>query len=531
MARNEKVRDLEKEIILNKQIPVYETIIRVIGTGGAGNNTITRLKNGDSKHFELIAVNTDAQDLRATNADRKILIGRAMTGGLGAGGDPEIGERSAEESKSILRSAIEGSSVLFVTCGLGGGTGTGSAPFICGLARSMGILTVAIVTMPFSIEGIIRWENAQIGLEKLRKKADTLILLKNDRLLEIYPELHLHAAFRAGDDILINALTGLSNLIKVKGLINLDFADISAVLRDGPNAVIGIGESNSENRVEEAVFRTVNHPMMKTDIAGAQSILIHIWGGTSLTLKEAHKIIQIATQKLDTSARIIWGATIDENLGQTLRVMLIVSGLQDKETQKDETEIYDKSYKPETTQSEKNVLSEKQLSLNTDKTIFDIKESIIAQGSEVSTKVTSVKPITQTTMVFYKIFEEEAIGDLRRFDRSLHFMRENLENRRALLDAKQSCKLIHASAQMFGFDEVAILLAAIEKILTCVQSREIQLNEKIIDSVTLAMEMVVDLIENRSDGTGETGYIVDRLNELMEEQMESFNPNSDLTEF
>jgi cell division protein FtsZ len=513
--------------ILQKNIRPYRTTIRVMGAGGAGNNTVRHLMSFRSDYFELIAVNTDAQDLLEAYANRKILIGKELTAGLGAGGDPEIGERSAEETRPLIKMALEGTDMLFVTCGLGGGTGTGSAPVICELARDMGILTVAIVTMPFSVEGIVRWENAQIGLEKLRKKVDTLILLRNDRLLELYPDLPLTSAFEEGDEILSNAVLGLSSMVKRKGLINLDFADISAVMRDGPNAVIGVGQSDSENRVEEAVRRAVQHPMMKPDISGAQSILIHLTSGTNLTLSEAHSIIQHATAQLDTSARIIWGATIDDSLEKTLRVLLIVSGLREKEESEAlRTKRTGAEVEPET---EGEVPSVAGISLEKDKTIFDIKESILSQGRKVTVKHQAARPLTQTTLVFYKIFEEETSGDLKRFDRSIHFLRQNPDNRRALLDAKQSCKLIQASAQMFGFDEVAALLGAVEKILICIQSREIRLNNKILDSITLAMEMVVDLVENRSDGTGETGYIVDRLNELMEEQMEPFNPSGDFS--
>ena len=519
LSKEELINSVQARIRENEnKIDVYNTVIKVIGTGGAGNNTLNHLMEKSPEGIETVAVNTDAQDLLETNSTRKILIGRNITGGLGAGGDPEIGERAAEESKEALTTALEGTDMLFLTCGLGGGTGTGSAPVIAQLAKDQGILTVAVVTIPFSEEGIIRWENAQIGLEKLRKSVDTLIVLKNDRLVELFPDSPLEEAFKAGDEILTNALVGLSDLILKRGLINLDFADVNTVMRDGPHAAIGLGESNSENRVEEAIKRALSHPLMEIDISGAQSALIHITVGTKISLKEAHHIIKSVAAKLDPSARIIWGVTIEKKLKDTLRIMLIVSGLKEREiprTKKAEEtdkkdfqneEIFDKS-----------------------RTIFDIKESILSYGSEVSPTKKPVKPLTQTTMVFYKIFEEEAAGDLKQFDRAIQLLRENPENRRALLDAKQACKLLLASAQMFGFDEIGQLLSSIEEILSCVQSREIQLNLKVIDSITLAMEMVMDLIENRSDGWGETGYIVDRLRELKENQLESSNSSDNLT--
>lgn len=499
------------------KIDLYPTKITVLGTGGAGNNTIHHLSKKGARGIEKVAVNTDAQDLLNTNTDRRILIGRNVTKGLGTGGDPAIGECSVDESREIFTQVLEGTDLLFITCGLGGGTGTGSAPIIAELAKNMGILTVAIVTMPFSEEGIIRWENAQIGLEKLRKTGDTIIVLRNDRLMELFPDRPMQEAFRAGDEILTNALVGLSDLVLKEGLINLDFADVSMVLKDGPNAVIGLGESNSENRMEEAANRAFTHPMVELDISGAQSALIHISGGPKMTLREASQVMQVVTKKLDPSARIIWGATIEKNLKQTIRVMLILSGFQEKKIEKPEVAVHEIAEDFTITGEKEGQLGDGDQILDNGRTIFDIKESILASGAKVTTRTKPVKPVTQTTQVFYKIFEEEVTGDLKRFDRAVHFLRENPQNRRALLDALQACKLVHASSQMFGFDEIGQLLSSVEEILLCVQSREIALNSKIIDSVTLAMEMVVDLVDNRSDGRGETGYIVDRLRELKEE--------------
>jgi cell division protein FtsZ len=513
--------------ILNKGINPYRTIIKVLGAGGAGTNTIHHLSQKSVQEISTIAINTDAQDLLAINSDRKILIGREITKGLGAGGDPEIGERSAEESSELLKTAIEGTDILFLTCGLGGGTGTGSIPYVSNLAKDQGILSVAIVTMPFSEEGIIRWENAQIGLEKLRKCVDTLMILRNDTLVHLYPDLPIGEAFLAGDEILINALIGMTDMILSRGLINLDFADISAVMRDGPNAVIGLGESSSENRVEEAVRRTISHPMMVTDITGAQSVLVHVLGGQSMTMGEAHRVIKMVSEKLDTSARVIWGATVDKKMDQNLRVLLIVSGLVERELRR----FADSKESDTDIDSQYTASGETGRGTDNGRSIFDIKESILTHGAEVTPHTKPVKPLTQTTLVFFKIFEEEAVGDLKRFDRAIHLLRTNPQDRRALLDAKQSCKLLNASALMFGFDEIGQLLSSIEEILTSVQSRELEITEKILESVTLAMEMVVDLIENRSDGRGETGYIVDRLKELKIEQQESYRSDEQNNNF
>jgi len=508
---------------LARSINPYHTAIRVIGAGGAGNNTIHHLMKKDAKDIETIALNTDAQNLLDIRAHKKILIGKNVTGGLGAGGDPMVGERAAEESHEVIESLLKSTDLLFLTCGLGGGTGTGSVPVIGKIAKEQGVLTVAVVTMPFTEEGIIRWENAKIGLEKLRKNVDTLILLQNDKLSELYPDIPISEAFNAGDEILLNALIGISELVTKRGLINLDFADISMVMRDGPNAVIGLGQSSSEKRGIEAVKRAVTHPMMEWNIKGAQSALIHIASGGELTLKEAQEIIKEVSKELDPNARIIWGTTIERHLKQKIKVMLIVSGLRKEIEKKPSADLVNEVDQPWDDEfSMPNIQSQNKFDGSPN--IFDIKESIMANSTEVSTHTSQVKPVTQTTMVFYKIFEEEATGDLKRFDRAVHFLRENHQNRKVLNDARQACKLLLANAQMFGFDEIEKLISSITEILACVQSREIQMDSNILDSITLAMEMVVDLVENRSDGRGETGYIVDRLKEIKNEKL---GPKSD----
>jgi len=521
MTQDDLKAKIEQQSLV-RSINPYHTAIRVIGTGGAGNNTIHHLMKKDAKDVETIAMNTDAQNLLDIRAHKKILIGKNVTGGLGAGGDPMVGERAAEESYDVIDSIVKGTDLLFITCGLGGGTGTGSAPVIGKIAKEQGVLTVAVVTMPFTEEGIIRWENAKIGLEKLRKNVDTLILLQNDKLSQLYPDIPISEAFHAGDGILLNALIGISSLVMKRGLINLDFADISMVMRDGPNAVIGLGESSSEIRGAEAVKKAITHPMMEWNIKGAQSALIHISSGHELTLKEAQGIIKEVYKDLDPNARIIWGTTIEKHLKQKVKVMLIVSGLREEMEKKISGELEDEVASPwDDNLSTPNFQTQSGRKFDRTPNIFDIKESIMANGTEISTHTSQVKPVTQTTMVFYKIFEEEATGDLKRFDRAIHFLRENHQNRKALNDARQSCKLLLANAQMFGFDEIENLITSITEILACVQSREIKLDSNVLDSITLAMEMVVDLVENRSDGRGETGYIIDRLKELKNEKLGS----------
>ena len=501
-------------------IQPYQTKITVLGAGGAGNNTLARLVKSNPKEIHTVAVNTDAQDLMQTRANRKILIGRNLTGGLGAGGDPAIGERAAEETRDVLKATLDGTDLLFLTCGLGGGTGTGSLPFIGEMARNMGILTVAIVTMPFTEEGTIRWENAQLGYEKLKRCVDTLILLRNDKLAELVSDLPMEKAFSKSDEILQNAIIGLGNMVAKNGLINLDFADINMVLKDGPNAVIGLGESNSDNRISESVDRAIHHPMMEKKVKDAQSVLVHVSSGPDMTLKEAREVIRNLNQYLNPSARIIWGVNIERSLRHTIRIILILSGFQEEYQQ--EEAVLDESIGEFDTDHDEfgqphHFPVDEPIS-QMGRSIFDIKESILASGDTVTTKSAPSKTASKTTMLFYKILEEEAIGDFKRFDRSIQLLRENQNNKRALQEAVQSCKLLKASAQMFGFDEISHLLSGIEEILNCISTKEIHMTPKILDSVTLAMELVVDLIENRSDGRGETGYIVDRLRELKQNQ-------------
>ena len=506
--------------ILN-YIKPYETVIKVIGSGGAGNNAIANLMKDKKRDYKTIAVNTDAQNLVQIPADHKILIGKNVTAGLGAGGDPQIGERSAEESKEEIIEAIKDTDLLFLTCGLGGGTGTGSVPVISRIARERGILTIAIVTMPFSEEGIIRWENAQIGLEKLKRNVDSLIVLRNDKLLESYPDLPILDAFKAGDEILINALESLTKIVAQKGLINLDFADLSMIMRDGPVTVIGVGESRSENRAEEVIKRALSHPMMESDIKNAQNALVHVVGGNDLTLRETRDIIKKITKELDPSARIIWGTSIEKNVNQKIKLTIIATGIPDENLQ--EPEMF--GQKEEVSDSSINgIFNTNELisEAKSEDSIFDIKESIVDQGSEFQlnpekTEI-DVKNVSQTNQIFYKMFKNDSERDIKRFERAIHFLRKNPENRRSVQEALQSCELIYSNAQLFGFDEICELLGSIKNLLSQVKKGERKLTSKILDSITLAMEMVSDLSENQNDGHGETGYIVDRLKELAESE-------------
>ncbi|MEM0230753.1 MAG: cell division protein FtsZ [Candidatus Woesearchaeota archaeon] len=315
--------DAELEELVARQ----KATIKVVGCGGGGNNTINRITEVGVVGAETIAINTDAQDLLYTTADHKILIGKDLTKGWGAGADPKIGEQAARESEQEIKEALRNSDMVFITCGLGGGTGTGSAPIVADIAKKMGALTIAIVTMPFSMEGRRRFENALYGLERLESIVDTLIVIPNDKLLELAPDLPVHTAFKVADEILTNAVRGIAELVTKTGLINLDFADIKAVMKNGGVSLIGVGESDSANRAVESVEKAIKNPLLDVDISGANGALINICGGTDLTLQEAKKIVEIISSKMDEKAKLIWGAQISEDMGRTVRTMIILTGV------------------------------------------------------------------------------------------------------------------------------------------------------------------------------------------------------------
>jgi len=315
--------DRELEELLKKQTAK----VKVFGIGGGGGNTLSRMKEIGIKGGELIALNTDAQDLLYTNADYKILIGRELTHGLGAGSNPRIGEEAARETEQEIKKKLSGSDMVFITCGLGGGTGTGAAPVVAELSKKQGSLTIGVVTLPFTIEGKKRIENAIYGLEKMEASVDTLIVIPNDKLLELAPELPLHTAFKVADEILTNAVKGTTELVTKAGLVNLDFADIKSVMSDGGVSLIGVGESDSQNRAIEAVEKAINNPLLDVDVSDATGALVNIIGGPELSLDETKSIVEVVGQKLSEDAKLIWGAQISEDMDKALRVMLIVTGV------------------------------------------------------------------------------------------------------------------------------------------------------------------------------------------------------------
>jgi cell division protein FtsZ len=277
---------------------------------------------------ETVAINTDAQDLLYTDADKKILIGKELTSGLGAGGDPKIGEEAAKETKDDIKKALQGADMVFLTAGLGGGTGTGSLPIVAEVAKRIGALTVAVVTLPFKMEGKHRMANAKDGLKRLEGVVDTLIIIPNDKLLELVPDVSLTTAFKICDEILVNAVKGIAELVTKPGLVNLDFADVRTIMTQGGLAMIGMGESNTENRAVEAVEKALSNPLLAVDIGGATGALVNVMGGPDITIREAQQIVEAVTEKMSPDAKIIWGTQIVKDLGDTIKTLLVITGVQ-----------------------------------------------------------------------------------------------------------------------------------------------------------------------------------------------------------
>lgn len=313
----------------------------VIGTGGSGTNTLNRLFELGVDGVKLIATNTDAKHLLRIKADKKIILGKKLTRGQGAGSNPEVGADAAKESISEIVKAVEGASLVFITCGLGGGTGTGSAPIIAEAVKKMGAMVVAIVTFPFSAEGRVRLENAMDGFEKLRKYTDTIIVIKNDKLLTIAPDLPLNTAFKVCDEVLAGSLKGIVELTDKSGLVNVDFADLTTIIKDGGSGVIGMGEASidakREDRARIALEIAMNSPMLDADLSNATRALVNVVGGEDMSLKEAEYIVSETAKRIHPNAHIIWGARLEKDMKKSaIRVLLVLTGVK---FQKFETEI------------------------------------------------------------------------------------------------------------------------------------------------------------------------------------------------
>ncbi len=325
VPNNQANQEIDKE--LETLIQRHSARIKVVGCGGGGGNSVSRMKEIGIKGCEIIAVNTDAQDLLYCDVDTKILIGRELTHGLGAGSNPKVGEQAAKESEAEIKKRLSETDLVFITCGLGGGTGTGASPVVAEIAKKSGALTIGVVTLPFTVEGQKRIENAQYGLEKLASIADTLIVIPNDKLLEIAPELPIHTAFRVADEILTNSVKGITELITKSGLVNLDFADVKAVMANGGVSLIGIGESDAANRAKDAVEKALNNPLLDVDISQATGALVNIIGGNDLSLEEYKQVMEIIGSKISQDAKIISGAQISPDMEKTIKVLLIVTGV------------------------------------------------------------------------------------------------------------------------------------------------------------------------------------------------------------
>ncbi len=301
--------------------------IKVVGCGGGGSNTIDRLYEMGVYGAELIAINTDVGHLLKIKAHQKILIGKQLTRGLGAGKNPKVGEEAAKESEQDIKRALEGADVVFITCGLGGGTGTGSAPVVAEIAKKLGAIVIAVCTWPFSVEGANIWNNALYGLERLEDTVDLLIVIPNDKILELYPDVPILQAFKVVDTVLANALKELTELLTKPGYINVDFADFKAVVSGAGYGLFGVGESDSENRAIEAVERALNNPLIDIDISGARAALVRITGSEDMTPEDIEKILESVKSRIDPNAALIYGIAFEEGKKNYIRVSVVVTKL------------------------------------------------------------------------------------------------------------------------------------------------------------------------------------------------------------
>lgn len=301
--------------------------IKVVGVGGAGNNGVNRMVENGLKSVEFISVNTDRQHLNISKANKKIQIGEKLTRGLGAGANPEVGKCSAEESKSEIAEALKGADMVFVTAGMGGGTGTGAAPIVAEVSKEMGILTVGVVTKPFPFEGKRRMMQAEAGIEELRQNVDTLIIIPNEKLLQVVEkQTSIMDAFKMSDDVLRQGVQGISDLITIPGLVNLDFADVKTIMLDAGVAHIGIGRASGEHRAQEAARQAIHSPLLETSIEGAGGVLLNVTGGKDLCLLEISEAADLVQKSVDADANIIFGAVIDEKLENEIVITVIATG-------------------------------------------------------------------------------------------------------------------------------------------------------------------------------------------------------------
>ncbi len=317
---------------LAKIVEKLKVQIAIVGCGGGGSNTVNRLSQSGVFGAELVAANSDAKHLLNVHAPHKVLLGRATTRGLGAGALPEVGERAAQEATDELKEYVKSANIVFVTAGMGGGTGTGSAPVVAKLARESGALVIGVVTLPFKSEGKLRMDNALRGLERLRTNCDTCAVVSNDRLLELVPKLPLDAAFRVADEVLMESIKGLTEIITKPGLVNLDFNDVMTIMKNGGVAMIGMGEADNKSargdRIESAVAQALDTPLLgEIDLSAARGALIRVTGGNDMTVTEAEKAAELVTARINPQARVIWGCSVDQNLSGVIRAMVVLTGV------------------------------------------------------------------------------------------------------------------------------------------------------------------------------------------------------------
>lgn len=314
--------------------------IKVVGIGGGGNNAVNRMVAANVNSAEFVAINTDKQALLMSKATHRIQIGEKLTRGLGAGADPDIGQKAAEESKAVIQDMLKGCDLLFITAGMGGGTGTGAAPVVAQIARELDILTIAVVTKPFDFEGKKRMDNAERGIANLKKYVDTLVIIPNDKLLKIVPKgTPIVEAFRCADDVLRQGIQGISDLIVTPSLINLDFADVKTIMKDKGIAHMGIGKGKGENKTIEAVRQAVQSPLLDTNIEGATGILINVRGGLDLPLDEVNEAAKLVREVVDPNCNIIFGAGVEESLNEEVEITLISTGINYEGKKQDEEQV------------------------------------------------------------------------------------------------------------------------------------------------------------------------------------------------
>lgn len=325
VTRGEVSKEDEELVELLRSLQIN---IKVAGCGGSGCNTITRIVKEGIVGAELVAMNTDAQHLlKNVRAPKKILLGKHSTRGLGAGAIPIVGESAAIEAEEEIKRVLSGAHIAFITSGLGGGTGTGGLPVVAKIARDLNALTIAVVTLPFKAEGFVRMKNALMGLEKLKDVADTVIVIPNDKLLELVPRLPLNAAFRFADEILMRSIKSIVEMMTKPGLINVDYADLKTIMRNGGVAMISLGESDGDDRARKAVQQALSSPLLDVDITNATGALINVCGGPDMTVAEAQAVVEEVHKKVSPEATIIWGASIDPALEHSIRVMIVVTGI------------------------------------------------------------------------------------------------------------------------------------------------------------------------------------------------------------